>query len=47
MLKAYIILLVAVLFEGLGTTSLQASQQFTRSGRPSGWPSGSAVRSTC
>ena len=34
MLKAYIILLVAVLFEGLGTTSLQASQQFTRF-----WPS--------
>lgn len=34
MLKAYLILLVAVLFEGLGTTSLQASQQFTRF-----WPS--------
>lgn len=34
MLKAYIILLAAVLFEGLGTTSLQASQQFTRF-----WPS--------
>ena len=34
MLKAYLILLAAVLFEGLGTTSLQASQQFTRF-----WPS--------
>lgn len=28
--QAYFLLLVAVLFEGLGTTSLQASQQFTR-----------------
>ena len=28
--KAYLILIVAVLFEGLGTASLQASQQFTR-----------------
>lgn len=27
---AYLLLLVAVLFEALGTTSLQASQQFTR-----------------
>jgi small multidrug resistance pump len=34
MLKAYLILLVAVMFEGLGSTSLQASQQFTRF-----WPS--------
>ena len=34
MLKAYLILLLAVLFEGLGTSSLQASQQFTRL-----WPS--------
>ena len=32
--KAYFFLIVAVLFEGLGTTSLQASQQFTRF-----WPS--------
>lgn len=28
--NAYLLLLVAVLFEALGTTSLQASQQFTR-----------------
>lgn len=34
MLKVYLILLLAVLCEGLGTTSLQASQQFTRF-----WPS--------
>lgn len=34
MLKAYVILLIAVMFEGLGSTSLQASQQFTRF-----WPS--------
>lgn len=34
MLKVYLILIVAVLCEGLGTTSLQASQQFTRF-----WPS--------
>lgn len=27
---AYLLLLIAVLFEALGTTSLQASQQFTR-----------------
>lgn len=32
--KAYLILIIAVLFEGLGTSSLQASQQFTRL-----WPS--------
>lgn len=32
--KAYFFLIIAVLFEGLGTTSLQASQQFTRF-----WPS--------
>ena len=32
--KAYLFLVIAVLFEGLGTTSLQASQQFTRL-----WPS--------
>ncbi|QGX98434.1 QacE family quaternary ammonium compound efflux SMR transporter [Roseovarius faecimaris] len=32
--KAYFFLIIAVLFEGLGTTSLQASQQFTRL-----WPS--------
>ena len=32
--KAYLFLLIAVLFEGLGTTSLQASQQFTKL-----WPS--------
>lgn len=32
--KAYLILLIAVLFEGLGSSSLQASQQFTRF-----WPS--------
>ena len=32
--KAYLFLIIAVLFEGLGTTSLQASQQFTRL-----WPS--------
>ncbi len=30
MTQAYLLLLVAVLFEALGTTSLQASQQFTR-----------------
>lgn len=34
MAKAYFFLIIAVLFEGLGTTSLQASQQFTRL-----WPS--------
>ncbi|MCR9113750.1 MAG: SMR family transporter [Rhodobacteraceae bacterium] len=34
MLKAYMFLIIAVLFEGLGSTSLQASQQFTRF-----WPS--------
>ena len=34
MTRAYLLLVVAVLFEGLGTTSLQASQQFTRL-----WPS--------
>jgi small multidrug resistance pump len=34
MTRAYLLLVVAVLFEGLGTTSLQASQQFTRF-----WPS--------
>ena len=28
--KAYFFLIIAVLFEGLGTTSLQACQQFTR-----------------
>ncbi|PWE34425.1 QacE family quaternary ammonium compound efflux SMR transporter [Maritimibacter sp. 55A14] len=28
--KAYLILVIAVLFEGVGTASLQASQQFTR-----------------
>lgn len=28
--KAYLFLIIAVMFEGLGTTSLQASQQFTR-----------------
>ena len=28
--KAYFVLLLAVLCEGIGTTSLQASQQFTR-----------------
>jgi len=32
--KAYLFLLIAVLFEGLGSVSLQASQQFTRL-----WPS--------
>lgn len=32
--KAYLLLLLAVLAEGVGTTSLQASQQFTRL-----WPS--------
>ena len=32
--RAYLFLIIAVLFEGLGTTSLQASQQFTRL-----WPS--------
>lgn len=32
--KAYMILMVAVLFEGVGTASLQASQQFSRL-----WPS--------
>ncbi|MEM7076864.1 MAG: SMR family transporter [Pseudomonadota bacterium] len=30
MLKAYLFLIIAVLFEGLGTASLQASHQFTR-----------------
>ncbi|MEM8773983.1 MAG: SMR family transporter [Pseudomonadota bacterium] len=30
MTKAYLLLFVAVMFEALGTTSLQASQQFTR-----------------
>jgi len=30
MLKVYFFLVLAVLFEGLGSTSLQASQQFTR-----------------
>jgi len=34
LLKIYLILLVAVLFEGFGAASLQASQQFTRL-----WPS--------
>ncbi|MFU1476802.1 DMT family transporter [Roseovarius sp. C7] len=34
MTRAYLLLVIAVLFEGLGTTSLQASQQFTRF-----WPS--------
>lgn len=34
MFKAYLFLLIAVLFEGLGSTSLQASRQFTRF-----WPS--------
>lgn len=34
MLKAYMFLIIAVLLEGLGSTSLQASQQFTRF-----WPS--------
>ncbi len=34
MLKVYLILIAAVLCEGVGTTSLQASQQFTRF-----WPS--------
>lgn len=34
MLKVYLLLVAAVLCEGLGTTSLQASQQFTRF-----WPS--------
>ncbi|MFK7938175.1 MAG: multidrug efflux SMR transporter [Roseovarius sp.] len=28
--KAYLFLIIAVAFEGLGTTSLQASQQFTK-----------------
>ncbi|MEL6376801.1 MAG: multidrug efflux SMR transporter [Pseudomonadota bacterium] len=28
--KAYLLLFIAVLFEAVGTTSLQASQQFTR-----------------
>lgn len=32
--KAYLFLIIAVLFEGLGTASLQASHQFTRF-----WPS--------
>lgn len=32
--KAYLILMIAVMLEGLGSTSLQASQQFTRL-----WPS--------
>lgn len=30
MTKAYLFLIIAVLCEGVGTTSLQASQQFTR-----------------
>lgn len=30
MVKAYLLLVVAVMFEGLGTASLQASQQFTK-----------------
>jgi len=30
MTQAYLLLVVAVLFEALGTSSLQASQQFTR-----------------
>lgn len=30
MAKAYLLLIIAVLFEGLGTASLQASQQFTK-----------------
>ena len=34
MLKIYLILLLAVLCEGVGSTCLQASQQFTRF-----WPS--------
>ena len=34
MTKAYILLILAVLCEGLGSTSLQASRQFTRL-----WPS--------
>lgn len=34
MLKVYALLVLAVLCEGVGTTSLQASQQFTRF-----WPS--------
>ena len=34
MLKVYAVLILAVLCEGVGTTSLQASQQFTRL-----WPS--------
>ncbi|MDR9393493.1 DMT family transporter [Roseovarius sp. SYSU LYC5161] len=34
MTKAYLFLIIAVLCEGLGTTSLQASQQFSRF-----WPS--------
>ena len=34
MFKAYMFLIIAMLFEGLGSTSLQASQQFTRF-----WPS--------
>jgi len=34
MTHAYVILVVAVLFEGLGSASLQASQQFSRL-----WPS--------
>jgi len=38
MLKAYMFLIIAVLFEGLGSTSLQASQQFTRF-----WPSAGVV----
>lgn len=28
--KAYLFLIIAVLFEGLGTTSLQASEKFTK-----------------
>ncbi|PSL19304.1 small multidrug resistance pump [Shimia abyssi] len=30
MLRTYILLLIAVMFETVGTTALQASQQFTR-----------------
>ena len=29
MVKAYLLLVIAVMFEGLGTASLQASHQFT------------------
>ncbi|MEM9844066.1 MAG: SMR family transporter [Pseudomonadota bacterium] len=30
MVKAYLLLVIAVMFEGLGTASLQASHQFTK-----------------